>query len=1233
MATVHIIDEVVFDFSYDSIAIAREHESDINTWLTEQLLPVVDSILNAFDDAQTVLRLDRIELDLGDISNDDFYSEIIRKVSEQLADQLRDAGKSHSSEPLSTVNTSSAAPQSIRQISQSQVDVERLKDFLLTGNMAWHIDTLERNVHERMLAHVLQQTGNTFIQFLQQSQSTTRRVLIKRLVKQFPSQHLARLLAELTPASASLILDLMTVIQSVFAQAQSAVVKPEELTNWMWMLTFETLLEEVQASDGQAAVIQKILQQFEMLQTRAPDLVARKVLQVAENLAHEQKINAELPKILLELTSAEGKQLITKDVTNQIVPTPEVLISSDTQVINNPLSPAVISSKHSEQDQATTNTAIYQRIVQAIFKASIAGIDAKALVHVDAEEIRQQLLSFIQQAEIRGQLAEKLPKRVLLDIIYLLSPQAAALIEQLLAQSTILLQATDATKQSSEAAWQQQLWTGSLTVLVTVQETSFDPADYLQALARWFSTTQEASVVVQAWYTALEQSQNYGTLHNILQQLVIESDNKLVTETSGSPAYQQLVQRLTTQPDEVITSDLHTIIARLATDNPEELRHIFQALRRGEYSLISAELKSAELRSLIAALIKTQAQVQAPNIGGVQQDFVHAIERHAAQAKDQGIYYQQVLEALLQGDVVDLEAFALQMRHAPTLIPTPTLAPTISDNTHKTSVPITNLLTINTAIYQRIVQAIVKANITGVDAKALTHAEPGEREIRQQLLSIGKNAEMRVRLAEKLPERVLLDIAYLLSPQAAALIEQLLAQSTILLQATDATKQSSEATWQQQLWIGSLTVLMTAQETTFDAADYLQALARWFSITQEASVVVQAWYTALEQSQSYGSLHNILQQLIAQLDNRLPKAIAKLETPTETSGSPAYQQLYKRLTAQTDEALSTDLQTVIDRLVTDNPEELRRIFQAFRHGELFLASAKLKVTELRSLVAALIKTQTQVQAPNVGEAQQNFIQAIESHAAQAIDQVVYYQQILEALLQGEVVDLEAFALQRALKTKQPVGIQQPVAKQTIDADNIIPNQEALVSAKKPSLIILDDALGLSSEADVTEEIYINNAGQVLAAPYLPRLFSTLKLVEDGAFVDRQSAERAVHLLQFMVNEQTQSPEYQLLLNKLLCGITTGIPICREIAISEQEKAVIEDLIQGMIQNWKTIGNTSINGLRQTFLQRKGKLQLKEGMWYLIIEPGTFDMLLDGLPWSFSVIKHAWMDRAIHVTWR
>ena len=61
--------------------------------------------------------------------------------------------------------------------------------------------------------------------------------------------------------------------------------------------------------------------------------------------------------------------------------------------------------------------------------------------------------------------------------------------------------------------------------------------------------------------------------------------------------------------------------------------------------------------------------------------------------------------------------------------------------------------------------------------------------------------------------------------------------------------------------------------------------------------------------------------------------------------------------------------------------------------------------------------------------------------------------------------------------------------------------------------------------------------------------------------------------------------------------------------------MIEGLIQGLIQNWKTVGNTSVAGLRETFLQREGRLQLRDDAWHLLVEPRAFDMLLDSLPWK------------------
>ena len=169
--------------------------------------------------------------------------------------------------------------------------------------------------------------------------------------------------------------------------------------------------------------------------------------------------------------------------------------------------------------------------------------------------------------------------------------------------------------------------------------------------------------------------------------------------------------------------------------------------------------------------------------------------------------------------------------------------------------------------------------------------------------------------------------------------------------------------------------------------------------------------------------------------------------------------------------------------------------------------------------------------------------------------------------------------------------------------------------------------------DPTEKIYINNAGMVLANPYLPELFKRLQLLEDREFKDRESAEKAIHILQYMVNETCSSPEYKLLLNKLLCGIQTGVPIKQSAEISSDEKQLVNGLIQAIIKNWKAIGNTSVNGFRESFLQREGILYKEDDCWQLQVETRAYDMLLDQIPWAFSTIKFPWMKDILYVKWR
>jgi hypothetical protein len=170
-------------------------------------------------------------------------------------------------------------------------------------------------------------------------------------------------------------------------------------------------------------------------------------------------------------------------------------------------------------------------------------------------------------------------------------------------------------------------------------------------------------------------------------------------------------------------------------------------------------------------------------------------------------------------------------------------------------------------------------------------------------------------------------------------------------------------------------------------------------------------------------------------------------------------------------------------------------------------------------------------------------------------------------------------------------------------------------------------------ADTTELVALANAGMVLAAPYLPRLFGALALLADGVFIDDQAAGRAVHLLQYLVTGEAQAPEYQLVLNKILCGLPTAAPVPAGIVISTLERDTIDGLIEAMVAHAKVFGSCSVAAMRQTFLARQGDLQLVDAAWQLRVHPGPFDMLLDRLPWGYAIVKFGWMARPVHVTWR
>lgn len=169
--------------------------------------------------------------------------------------------------------------------------------------------------------------------------------------------------------------------------------------------------------------------------------------------------------------------------------------------------------------------------------------------------------------------------------------------------------------------------------------------------------------------------------------------------------------------------------------------------------------------------------------------------------------------------------------------------------------------------------------------------------------------------------------------------------------------------------------------------------------------------------------------------------------------------------------------------------------------------------------------------------------------------------------------------------------------------------------------------------EIRDSIYIQNAGLILIHPFISSLFQKLDLLNGLKFKSIDEQERAVLILQYIVDGQKILPEHILPLNKILCGLPLGYPVANKLTLNEEEKELIDSLLLAIIQQWRVLGNSSIKGLRESFLQREGKLISEEKNWKLLVEQKSFDMLLDQLPWSYTHVKLAWMKKAIVTSWR
>ncbi|MDV6348238.1 contractile injection system tape measure protein [Nitrosomonas sp. Is35] len=990
MSRAHRIDEFIFDCSFDSLSLANEHEPEMNAFLTVKLLPAIDSILDEFDETGAVWRLDRVEIDLGDIPGVDFYAELVQRVQEELSDQLR-ALQSNLAQSGSMPVKTLPAQLPVQRLSTIQTDLEKLQDFLLTGRMPWYMDTADRHAHEKMLQQILREhsASAAWVHLLKRLPSAERTVVINRLVSQFPHRALEDVLSRITPDHAHPLLDFLRLYQRAISDMDAMPAAQTQAVNAVWEKLLAMLLQHGQAADNGVTVLDRLFREIAPLQARESLSLLKRIRQFAVQSRNEGKTGNLLYDALLAMENAYARNLHTDSTENSVLPARR----NDHQDAVRDKIKGTENGRRQEEVQHSQSTAqpteaeqtqpiheaLYSRIIAALQQAKLIDAEfASSVLRLQAAERRQRLQRLLQSPQIKPQLLQ-LPQSVLLDIGYWLSPPAALLIERLLAHSAVLHRLPGSSPKITQKHWKQQLWGASLDYLLSGTATEIDPAVYLQTLVRAVSPEEaDLQTVLRAWYAALEHSETGGAMATLLRTLIggapawqraveetLHFAQELNPESEASAPYRQLQQRFATGQPTAGQYSLRTLLETLATGYPAQLRQLYQDLRSRRYDVTAAQLDAIELHSLVEHLLRMESASDTAD----RRTFLQAIEKHADQVSDRQAYYRLLLEELLHDREIDLEAIAIQSQQTPSRFSDTPVDWNKQDKQDKQTE--TESATGFTAqqstkqpfpagdetLYATVIAALREAQL--IDAHHVTvETDDQPAELRQRLRMTLRTIAVPG-WVDKLPQSIRMNIAYLLAPQAAVLNEHLLAQTDKLYRVTG---QNNRQQWQQRLWAASLRYLLTLDTAEITPAIYLQALARGVSDETGVQITLRAWYEALAQGEADDKTQTADFQHLP--ENRVeerkidPKAIAALQQQTLPENDPTHKNQDKPITAEpvstgpTFQPMAPQSRTGFETLYVTVMAELRRI--GLIHERLAVMEEGIQPANLRQrLLTAL----------------------------------------------------------------------------------------------------------------------------------------------------------------------------------------------------------------------------------------------------------------------------------------
>lgn len=248
-----------------------------------------------------------------------------------------------------------------------------------------------------------------------------------------------------------------------------------------------------------------------------------------------------------------------------------------------------------------------------------------------------------------------------------------------------------------------------------------------------------------------------------------------------------------------------------------------------------------------------------------------------------------------------------------------------------------------------------------------------------------------------------------------------------------------------------------------------------------------------------------------------------------------------------------------------------------------------------------------------------------------------FAQVQQLLLKKSSSELESIYKNALIQISKITDRNKYLSENQTRAESITDSTDSaakeIPAADKFKKELVQEPAGTESEDD-NSNYFIDNAGLVLLnAALLQKAFEDLGWITEKKIADEKSRDKMLLWMDYLIWGKRKTHEYGLQLSKVLVGLKPEDIADISLTLTADEILKADEILDTVIYHWKILKNTSADGLRNSFLQRNGRLSNEDGGWQMHVEAKGYDMLIDSLPWSFSIIKFPWMEKPLFTQWQ